>query len=553
MKDLRFAKFVLLVNSLVPAAILLWDVWHGHAGANPINYAIRTTGLLALIFLSLTLLVTPLRKLTGLGWLFHFRRPLGLLAFFHALAHFSIFFVFDRALSVRDTLSEMVKRPYLVVGSLGLLAMTPLAITSTNAMIKRMGAARWRALHRLAYVAAIAGVVHFYMQVKSDTRLPIAFGIIIGFLLAYRLGAYLATRTIKPAGPNAVSAQTPLDQGRWTGQLRVQKIVQETPEVRTFRLVSAHDSQLPFMHLPGQYLTFSPPVDGKTVKRTYTIASSPARRDYCEVTIKREENGLFSRHMHDSVKEGDIIPVAAAAGRFTFTGSEAESIALLAGGVGITPLMSILRYLTDQNWAGQIYLIFCCKTEKDIIFREEIQSLQRRFPNFHPTITLTRADGANWSGPVGRLSADLLARQIPNLTDIPFYLCGPAEMLMSTRELLRQLAVPESHIHTESFGARRSDTHSAASANGATFAVTFSRSNKTARIDPARPILELADELEVGVESECRSGICGTCKCQLLSGSVQMETQEALDNSDRRNNIILLCQARALEDVTVNA
>src|SRR5271157_4421691 len=132
MKDLGFAKFVLLVNGLVPGALLLWDAYHGQAGANPVNYAIRTTGILALIFLSLSLLVTPLRKITGLNWLFHFRRLLGLYAFFYALAHFLIFFVLDRVMNVWDTFSEMVKRPYLIVGSVGLLAMTPLAATSFN-------------------------------------------------------------------------------------------------------------------------------------------------------------------------------------------------------------------------------------------------------------------------------------------------------------------------------------------------------------------------------------------------------------------------------------
>ena len=165
MKDLRFAKCVLLVNGLVPGALLVWDAAHGQAGANPVNYAIRTMGLLALIFLTLTLLVTPLRKLSGLHWLFHFRRRLGLLAFGYALAHFSTFFIFDRLMDVRGTFSEMVKRPYLIVGAVGLLAMAPLAATSTNYMIKRLGPKRWQALHRLVYGAAIAGVVHFYWQV----------------------------------------------------------------------------------------------------------------------------------------------------------------------------------------------------------------------------------------------------------------------------------------------------------------------------------------------------------------------------------------------------
>ena len=130
MKDIRFAKFLILINGLVPATILLWDTLHGHTGANPVKYAILTTGLLTLIFLTLTMLVTPLRMITGFSWLYHFRRTLGLFAFFHALTHFSIFFIFDRALSIHSTLSEMVKRPYLIIGSIALIMMIPLAITS---------------------------------------------------------------------------------------------------------------------------------------------------------------------------------------------------------------------------------------------------------------------------------------------------------------------------------------------------------------------------------------------------------------------------------------
>jgi ferredoxin-NADP reductase/DMSO/TMAO reductase YedYZ heme-binding membrane subunit len=555
MKDLRFAKGVLLVNGLVPGTILLWDAVHGHAGANPVNYAIRTMGLLALIFLTITLLVTPLRKLTGLNWLFHFRRRLGLLAFGYALAHFSTFFIFDRMLNVRDTLSEMVKRPYLVVGTVGLLAMAPLAATSTNYMIKRLGPKRWQALHRLAYGAAVAGVVHFYWQVKSDTRLPVAFGSVVGLLLGYRGVVFLVRRSKRPASLPGVPVEAAAGVGPWSGHLRVERIAQETPDVRTFRLMSVNGDVIPFAYLPGQYLTISLQIAGKTVRRTYTIASTPTRPGYCEITTKREAHGLVSRHMHDTVKEGAMLAIAAPAGRFTFTGADATGVALLGAGVGITPLMSIVRYLTDQHWGGQIYFVYCNKTEQDIIFREELEVLQGRFPNVHLTLTLTRADGTRWDGATGRIDAALLTRAIPDLTSMPFYLCGPAEMLTATRDLLRQLGVIESRIHTESFGSTRSaPTHeNAPVANGTEFTVTFARSRKAARIDGGRPILALADELGISVDSECRSGICGRCKTRMVSGSVTMETQDALDNVDRRNNAILLCQARALEDVTVEA
>lgn len=205
--DIRFGKLLVLVCGAVPLTLLMWDALHARLGANPQNYAILTTGMMTLIFLMLTMAVTPLRKITGLNWLIQFRRMLGLYAFLYGCLHFSLFFSLDRAFSVSSTLSEMAKRKYLIVGSTALLVMVPLAITSTNAMIKRLGGKRWRALHRLAYVAAICGVIHYYMQVKADVRLPLVFAAVLAVLLGYRLLVYLKQR--KPPAAATVAKPGP--------------------------------------------------------------------------------------------------------------------------------------------------------------------------------------------------------------------------------------------------------------------------------------------------------------------------------------------------------
>ena len=211
--DIRFAKFLVLVNAAVPATLLGWDAWRHKLGANPVNFAILTTGMSALVFLMLTLLVTPLRKITGLNWLIFSRRTFGLYAFFYACLHFLIFFSLDRSFSISGTWSEMLKRKYLMVGITGLLVMVPLAVTSTNAMIKRLGGKRWRALHRLAYVAAIAGVIHYYMQVKADVRQPLAFAAALAILLGYRLVVYWRRPKSVPAATAAVKPKI------WSGPL----------------------------------------------------------------------------------------------------------------------------------------------------------------------------------------------------------------------------------------------------------------------------------------------------------------------------------------------
>jgi len=197
--DIQYAKLLVLVNGAVPLAILAWDAAHHQLGANPQNFAILTTGMMTLIFLILTMAVTPLRKVTGWNWLANLRRMLGLYAFFYGCAHFLLFFGLDRGFSVSSTLSEMAKRTYLVIGSIALIVMIPLAVTSTNAMIKRLGGKRWRALHRLAYVAAICGVIHYYMQVKADVRQPLVFAAVLTVLLGYRVVEYLRQRKPVPA------------------------------------------------------------------------------------------------------------------------------------------------------------------------------------------------------------------------------------------------------------------------------------------------------------------------------------------------------------------
>ena len=203
-KNLRFAKLLVIVNAGVPAALLGWDFLtrNKNLGANPAHFMILTTGMLALIFLLLTMLVTPLRKISGWNWIIFSRRTLGLYAFFYASLHFLIFFSLERGFSVSGTLSEILNRKFLIVGSIGLLVMIPLAVTSTNAMIKRLGGKRWRALHRLAYIAAIAGALHYYMQVKADVRQPLVFAAVLAVLLGYRLVVYLQQR--KPAAVSAV-------------------------------------------------------------------------------------------------------------------------------------------------------------------------------------------------------------------------------------------------------------------------------------------------------------------------------------------------------------
>jgi methionine sulfoxide reductase heme-binding subunit len=194
LKDPAFAKFLVLINSAAPAALLGWDAYSNQLGPDPINSAEHTTGKLTLIFLLLTLSITPARKLTGWNGFSHFRRMLGLFAYFYAGLHFSIYFTFDKSFSVAGVIWDTFHKPFIFIGMLALLALTPLALTSTNGAIKRMGAAKWKQLHRLVYEASIAGVIHFYLTVKKDVRQPLAFAAVLAVLLGYRILAGLVKK-----------------------------------------------------------------------------------------------------------------------------------------------------------------------------------------------------------------------------------------------------------------------------------------------------------------------------------------------------------------------
>ena len=185
--DIRFSKLVVVINAAVPAAILARDYLRAELGANPLEFVTHTTGMLTLIFLTLTLAVTPIRKLFRLSWTVQLRRTLGLYAFFYGAAHLIAYIWFDKFFAIRAVIADVGKRPFIALGMTGFVLMVPLAVTSTNAMVKRLGGRRWNLLHRLVYPAAIAGVIHYYLLVKADTRIPLAFAAILAVLLGYRL------------------------------------------------------------------------------------------------------------------------------------------------------------------------------------------------------------------------------------------------------------------------------------------------------------------------------------------------------------------------------
>ncbi len=376
-----------------------------------------------------------------------------------------------------------------------------------------------------------------------------------------------AAPTAATPGPPAPSttpeptAQRP--SRKWSGKLRVGKIFDETPDVKTFRLMNPLGGTLPFTYLPGQFLTVSIDVEGKAVKRGYTIASSPTQQDYAEITVKHEEKGVVSGFLHQRVNEGDLLEFSGPSGAFTFSGRECKCILLIGGGVGITPLMSVLRYLMDRSWSGDIFLIYGVKTPRDIIFREELEYLQRRHPNLKVVITVSRPEGTGWTGPIGHINKELIVQTVPDVATRYVHICGPVSLMETVKTLLKELGVPLGRIKTEAFGPalgkpepspQPTGAEAEAKAAGVSLpTVTFTLSDKSAPLAPDKPILDVADEIGVEIDNSCRVGTCGLCRVKLLSGKVTMEVEDGLEPGDKEKGIILACQAKSTGNVEVEA
>lgn len=213
----KWTKVCVFLLCLIPFLDLLWRTVYGllqglpfdtYLTADPIKFITHRTGDWTIRFVIITLAITPLRKILKTPQLIRFRRMLGLYAFFYGCLHFCTWMVLDKFFDWRDMWADVHKRPFITLGFTGFVLMIPLAVTSTAGWIRRMGGKRWQMLHRAIYVTAIVGVIHYDWSLKSDKRKPLEYAVVIGILLAWRLGAWLIERR-KPARAGAASRPEP--------------------------------------------------------------------------------------------------------------------------------------------------------------------------------------------------------------------------------------------------------------------------------------------------------------------------------------------------------
>lgn len=207
MSRLRITKVLIFLAAFVPLERLVWKFFHDALGANPIEVITHSTGDWTMILILTTLSITPLRMLTKQYWLIGVRRMIGLFAFFYGCLHFTTYIWLDKFFDVHEMIKDVYKRPFITAGFTAFVLMIPLALTSTKGWIRRLGK-NWQRLHRLIYVTAIAGVVHYIWLVKADLRKPLQYAFVLGVLLSYRIIVWMAqARRNAAAGASRRSPQ----------------------------------------------------------------------------------------------------------------------------------------------------------------------------------------------------------------------------------------------------------------------------------------------------------------------------------------------------------
>jgi sulfoxide reductase heme-binding subunit YedZ len=192
--EIRFLKPVIFVLCLIPAGLLVWKALAGNLSANPIKDITEETGIWTLRFVLLTLTITPLRKITGRAIISRFRRMLGLYAFFYGFLHFVTYIYLDQFFAWDEIVLDVAKRPFITVGFTAFVMMIPLALSSPNFVVKWMGGKKWRLLHKLIFLTASGGVIHYLWLVKADTQRPLLYGLLFSLLAGYRLWEYFRLR-----------------------------------------------------------------------------------------------------------------------------------------------------------------------------------------------------------------------------------------------------------------------------------------------------------------------------------------------------------------------
>ncbi|ANS79407.1 Flavodoxin reductases (ferredoxin-NADPH reductases) family 1 [Serinicoccus hydrothermalis] len=337
-------------------------------------------------------------------------------------------------------------------------------------------------------------------------------------------------------------------------------VEQVTHDVRSITLALPGGAALSFR--PGQYVTVTADVDGRETSRCYTIASSPLQAGTLTLTVKRQ--GPVSTWLHDRLGVGDRLRVSGPMGVFSTHEHPAAAHLLLSAGSGVTPLMSMLRTLVGTPGPHDVVFVHSARTPADIVFRRELEDLAAALPWLRVAVVCEGdSEDEVWRGARGRLTAGMLAELAPDAAGREVFTCGPRPYMDAVRGLLAELGCDPARCHQESFvldpagavltGEGGDGRGGTPAAEARTHTVTLTRSGREVTCAPGQTILAAAARAGLSLPSSCAEGVCGTCKSQLLAGSVDMRHGGGIRPREIAADKVLLCCSTPLEDCVVEA
>ncbi|MEV7890864.1 FAD-dependent oxidoreductase [Streptomyces sp. NPDC002817] len=338
----------------------------------------------------------------------------------------------------------------------------------------------------------------------------------------------------------------------WEGYLRVADIEVLTPTVRRIRFEPLDGGAMPFSFAAGQYMKVELPVAVEPIERSYSICSSPGESGFVEIAVKHEPDGLGSGFLHEEVEVGSAVRVSGPHGEFTWEpGAVADTLLLIAGGVGITPLMSVLLAAADAGHSGRIVLLASYRTEDEALFGPEIEALRFRLQGLEVSVFATDRQR--------RIGFDELLPHAGPTTRV--HLCGPAPMMQDLIGCLAELGVPREAVHTEAFVSgrsketRREKAHAiavAAVAAGVTkFMIDTVDGTPAFPCSPGQSVLDAANAVGVALPQSCGEGACGTCRVRVLSGAYESDDRGMFSVDELAAGWRLACQTLPTEDLVI--
>jgi glycine betaine catabolism B len=342
-----------------------------------------------------------------------------------------------------------------------------------------------------------------------------------------------------PPPPNAPPAFVPAT---------VLAVIEETDTIRTFRFARPPG----FDFEPGQFLMVRVEVSGKAVARCYSISSAPEAPGYLEISVKRQ--GLVSGVLHDTLRPGGTLSIHPPLGRFTIPAGGMQGLVLIAGGIGITPMISILRHAVTVQPTRRVTLLYSVRERREAAFGAELDWLARRHPQLRVAMRVTAGDEFDGCQR-GRIDARFISESVPDPTTALFFICGPLAMIDAVRECLAGLGVAADRVRYEAFEAAAAVAANAARGRApgeAPGRLRLAVSGHETDLDPSETLLDAAERAGGRIASFCRAGICGTCRTRLVSGEVRC-TAEALSSQDRESGYVLPCVAWAAGDCVLEA